>query len=147
MTAIDTPQYYPRILRKDYSIELNLRTSAPDPGPILHLFYGCGASVNWRGFCNREIDRLIEHQSQEADPVRRKSVCCARSSASWPSTTHADDSSSPGGELDRLGAVAQCRPMTEPEGKNALNRIVTVTSQSCGSVGGMGGLAPGGGDG
>ncbi len=74
LELVDTPQYYPKILRKDYSVALNLQTSGPDPDPILHLFYGCGASVNWSGYCNPEVDELIDRQSREGDPDRRKAV-------------------------------------------------------------------------
>jgi peptide/nickel transport system substrate-binding protein len=72
LELVETAQYYPKILRKDYSVALNLQTSGPDPDPILKAFYGCGASVNWSGYCNTEIDELIERQSREADPERRK---------------------------------------------------------------------------
>jgi peptide/nickel transport system substrate-binding protein len=74
LEAIDTPQYYPKILRKDYAVALNAQTGGPDPDPILKLFYGCGASLNWDGYCNPEIDKLIDRQSQEGDPVRRKQL-------------------------------------------------------------------------
>jgi peptide/nickel transport system substrate-binding protein len=53
---------------------LNLQTSGPDPDPTLKVFFGCGASLNWDGYCNPEVDKLIELQSQEADPARRKIV-------------------------------------------------------------------------
>jgi peptide/nickel transport system substrate-binding protein len=74
LELVETAQYYPKILRKDYSVALNLQTSGPDPDPILESFYGCGASVNWSGYCNPDIDQLIERQSREADPEARKSV-------------------------------------------------------------------------
>ena len=44
LELIDTPQYYPKILRKDFTVGLNLQTSGPDPDPILKLFYSCGES-------------------------------------------------------------------------------------------------------
>src|SRR4029077_13622678 len=74
LDVIDTPQNFPKIIRKDFTVALNLQTSGPDPDPILKLFYSCGASVNWDGYCNPAIDELIDRQSQEADPVRRKEV-------------------------------------------------------------------------
>jgi peptide/nickel transport system substrate-binding protein len=74
LELVETAQYYPKILRKDYAVALNLQTSGPDPDPILKLFYGCGASVNWSGYCNPEVDELIERQSREGDPERRKPV-------------------------------------------------------------------------
>src|SRR6516165_8118610 len=50
------------------------QTSGPDPNPILDLFYGCGSSVNWDGYCNHDVDKLIEQQSMEGDPDRRKQI-------------------------------------------------------------------------
>jgi peptide/nickel transport system substrate-binding protein len=74
LEEVDTPQYFPKILRKDFTVGLNLQTSGPDPDPILKLFYGCGASLNWDGYCNPEVDELIERQSREGDTKRRKEV-------------------------------------------------------------------------
>jgi peptide/nickel transport system substrate-binding protein len=74
LEEVDTPQYFPKIMRKDFTVALNLQTSGPDPDPILKLFYSCGASLNWDGYCNPEIDKLIDRQSEEADPGRRKEL-------------------------------------------------------------------------
>ena len=74
LDEVDTPQYFPKILRKDFTIALNLQTSGPDPDPMLKIFYGCGASVNWDGYCNPEVDQLIEQQSREGNPERRKPI-------------------------------------------------------------------------
>ena len=46
LEMIDTPQYFPKIRRKDYTVALNLQTSGPDPDPIVGLFYVCGSSLN-----------------------------------------------------------------------------------------------------
>jgi peptide/nickel transport system substrate-binding protein len=74
LELVDTPQYYPKILRKDYAVALNLQTSGPDPDPISKAFYDCGRGVNWSGYCNPKVDELIERQSREADHVRREAV-------------------------------------------------------------------------
>jgi peptide/nickel transport system substrate-binding protein len=74
LELVDTPQYFPKIIRKDFTVAVNLQTSGPDPDPILHLFYGCGSSLNWDGYCNPEVDQLIDQQSREGDPGRRKAV-------------------------------------------------------------------------
>jgi peptide/nickel transport system substrate-binding protein len=29
---------------------------------------------NWDGYCNHDVDKLIEQQSTEGDPVRRKQI-------------------------------------------------------------------------
>jgi peptide/nickel transport system substrate-binding protein len=74
LEMVDTPQYFPKIRRKDYTVALNLQTSGPDPDPVVGLFYGCGSSLNWDGYCNPEIDKLIEEQSRTADVQRRKQL-------------------------------------------------------------------------
>jgi len=74
LEAIDSTRYYPKIMRQEYTVGLNLQTSGPDPDPILDLFYGCGSSINWDNYCNKEVDQLIEQQSMEGDPARRKQI-------------------------------------------------------------------------
>jgi peptide/nickel transport system substrate-binding protein len=73
LDVIDTPQYFPKIIRKDFTVALNLQTSGPDAN-ILKLFYSCGSSLNWDGYCNPEVDKLIDRQSEEGDHDRRKAV-------------------------------------------------------------------------
>jgi peptide/nickel transport system substrate-binding protein len=77
LETIDTTVYYPKILRKDYTVGLNSSQGGPDPDPILDLFYGCGSSQNWDGYCNPVVDKLIEQQSIEADQERRKQLVWA----------------------------------------------------------------------
>ena len=77
LEQIDTPQYFPKILRKDYTVALNQQTSGPDPDPTLKGLYGCGSSLNWDGYCNPEVDKMIEAQSREGDPDRRKQIVWA----------------------------------------------------------------------
>jgi peptide/nickel transport system substrate-binding protein len=74
LEAIDSSRYYPKIMRQEYTVGLNLQTGGPDPDPILDLFYGCGSSLNWDGYCNHDVDKLIEQQSMEGDPARRKQI-------------------------------------------------------------------------
>jgi peptide/nickel transport system substrate-binding protein len=40
----------------------------------MHLFYGCGSGLNWDGYCNADVDKMIEQQSREPDSVRRKQL-------------------------------------------------------------------------
>src|SRR5215467_7470359 len=77
LETIDTTVYYPKMLRKDYTIGLNLSQSGPDPDPILDALYRCGSSQNLNGYCNPEVDQLIERQSIEGDPGRRKQLVWA----------------------------------------------------------------------
>ena len=74
LESIDSTRYYPKIMRREFTVGLNLQTSGPDPDPTLDLFYGCGSSLNWDGYCNKEVDTLIEQQSMERDAARRKQI-------------------------------------------------------------------------
>jgi peptide/nickel transport system substrate-binding protein len=71
LDLIDTSRYFPKIMRKEFTVSLNLQTSGPE---ALELFYGCGSSLNWDGYCNREVDKLLAEQSEAADEERRKQL-------------------------------------------------------------------------
>ena len=77
LETVDTTAYFPRIYRKDFTVGLNLQTSGPDPDPTLDIFYGCGSSLNWDGYCNPEVDKLILEQSLQGDADRRKQLVWA----------------------------------------------------------------------
>jgi peptide/nickel transport system substrate-binding protein len=72
LEPVETGAYFPKIRRKDYTVSLNLQTSGPDPDPIFDIFYGCGSSLNWDGYCNPEVDKMIEQQSRETDEQQRR---------------------------------------------------------------------------
>jgi peptide/nickel transport system substrate-binding protein len=74
LELVDTAQYFPKIQRKEYTVALNLQTAGPDPDPTVQLFYGCGSNLNWDDYCNPEMDKMIEAQSREADPAKRKQI-------------------------------------------------------------------------
>jgi len=77
LETIDNTIYFPKILRKDYTVGLNNSLSGPDPDPILDMLYGCGSSLNWNNYCNPEADKLIEQQSIEDDQEQRKELVWA----------------------------------------------------------------------
>jgi peptide/nickel transport system substrate-binding protein len=77
LEMIDTTRYFPKIMRREFTVGLNLQTSGPDPDPTLDLFYGCGSSLNWDGYCNPDVDKLIEQQSIEGDEAKRKQLLYA----------------------------------------------------------------------
>jgi peptide/nickel transport system substrate-binding protein len=77
LEIIDTSLYFPKILRKDFTVALNFQGSGPDPDPTLDQFYGCGSSLNWDGYCNPQVDKMIEQQSTEGDVARRKQILWA----------------------------------------------------------------------
>ncbi|MBV9586781.1 MAG: ABC transporter substrate-binding protein, partial [Alphaproteobacteria bacterium] len=72
LETIDTTSWFPRVMRHDYTVALNLSGSGPDPDQNLYLQYGCGGDLNYNGYCSPEVDKLIDQQSSEADTERRK---------------------------------------------------------------------------
>jgi peptide/nickel transport system substrate-binding protein len=75
LETIDTAQWYPKVMRKDYTVALNLTGSTvDDPDQGLYENYTCGAEGNYNGYCNPEVDKLVDRQSMEADRQKRKSL-------------------------------------------------------------------------
>ena len=72
LEPVDTTNFFPRILRKDYSVALGAAAGGNDPDQGLYMTYVCDAERNITGYCNPEVDALIERQSREADQERRK---------------------------------------------------------------------------
>jgi peptide/nickel transport system substrate-binding protein len=74
LETIDSTNWLPKVMRKDYTVGLNLAGSGPDPDQNLYLLYGCSGDLNYSGYCNPEVDKLIEQQSIEANRERRKQL-------------------------------------------------------------------------
>ena len=75
LEAVDTTQWYPRIMRKDFTVGLNVSESAvDDPDQQFYENFVCGAERNYTGYCSAEVDQLIDRQSSEPDASRRKQI-------------------------------------------------------------------------
>src|SRR5260370_38109782 len=61
-------------MRKDSIVGLNLTGSGDDPNQSLYTNSTCGAELNYNGYCNPEVDALIDRQSIEADQEKRKKL-------------------------------------------------------------------------
>jgi len=73
LEPLDTTQWYPKVMRKDYTVALNLTgTQVDDPDAMLYENYSCNGVGNYNGFCDPEIDKLIDQQSIEANQDKRK---------------------------------------------------------------------------
>ena len=82
LNPIDTTQWYPMLMRKDYKVAVNItETAVDDPDVAFYENYVCGAQRNYTGYCNPEIDKLVDRQSAESNSRNAKSWC-GRSSAS-----------------------------------------------------------------
>jgi peptide/nickel transport system substrate-binding protein len=75
LETIDTTQWYPRVMKKDYTVALNLTgTFVDDPDALLYENYACGGVGNYNGYCNPDVDTMIDRQSREADQAKRRQL-------------------------------------------------------------------------
>ncbi len=75
LEAVDTTQWYPRIMRKDFTVGLNVSESAvDDPDQQFYENYVCTAERNYTGYCSAEVDKLVDQQSAESDKEKRKQL-------------------------------------------------------------------------
>jgi peptide/nickel transport system substrate-binding protein len=72
LETIDTINYLAKVLRRDYVVGLSPSGSGSDPDQSLYLNYVCGGELNYIDYCNPQVDELIDRQSIEADPAKRK---------------------------------------------------------------------------
>jgi peptide/nickel transport system substrate-binding protein len=75
LEPVDTTSWYPKLLRKDFTVGLNVsETGVDDPDQQFYENYVCGSDRNYTGYCNPELDKLVDRQSMEADPEKRKAL-------------------------------------------------------------------------
>ena len=72
---VDTTQWFPRLTRRDYPFALSLTGSGlDDPDSNFYIGYTCGAEENFTGYCNPEVDKMIDRQSLEPDQQKRRDL-------------------------------------------------------------------------
>jgi peptide/nickel transport system substrate-binding protein len=75
LETIDTTQWYPKVQRRDYTVALNLTgTLVDDPDALFYENYACGGVGNYNGYCNPEVDKLIDQQSMEPNQEKRRQL-------------------------------------------------------------------------
>jgi peptide/nickel transport system substrate-binding protein len=75
LEPIDTANWFPRVIRKDYTVGVTVSEGGLDePDQKFYETYVCGADRNYTGYCDGETDRLIDRQSAEADPAKRRKL-------------------------------------------------------------------------
>jgi peptide/nickel transport system substrate-binding protein len=72
LEQVETGVWHPKLTRRDYDMAVNLTGIGPDdPDANLYENFKCGSPRNYSDYCNAEVDRLIEEQSQTLDPAKR----------------------------------------------------------------------------
>ena len=75
LEVIDTSIWHAKVTRGEYAIGLNLTgVGVDDPDVNLYENYSCNSERNMTRYCNKEVDALIDRQSQEPDAAKRKQI-------------------------------------------------------------------------
>jgi hypothetical protein len=73
LETIETANWYPKLTRKDYTVAVSVSENGlDDPDQQFYENYVCGADRNYTGYCNPQVDKLIDQQSTEPDPEKRR---------------------------------------------------------------------------
>jgi len=72
---VETAQWFTKVGRKQYTIGLNTTgNGVDDPDQNFFENFSCKSERNYSGYCNPEIEKLMEKQSQTADMGERKKL-------------------------------------------------------------------------
>jgi peptide/nickel transport system substrate-binding protein len=72
---IETSQWFMKVSRKEYSVGLNTTgNGVDDPDQNFFENFSCKSERNYPGYCNPEIDKMIEQQSAETDKEKRRKL-------------------------------------------------------------------------
>jgi peptide/nickel transport system substrate-binding protein len=75
MEAIETANWIPKLVRKDYTVAISLSGSAvDDPDQIFYESYVCKSPRNYTGYCDADMEALVDKQSMETDPEKRRQI-------------------------------------------------------------------------
>jgi peptide/nickel transport system substrate-binding protein len=75
LEPVETANWFPKVIRKDYTIGVNVsETAVDDPDQMLYENYACGSDRNYTGYCDQEVDALIDRQSGEPNAEKRREL-------------------------------------------------------------------------
>jgi peptide/nickel transport system substrate-binding protein len=75
LDILDTPRWYAKLAKKDYTIGLNVTgVSVDDPDGNIVENYSCKSERNYTQYCNAEVDKRLAAQSSELDKEKRKKI-------------------------------------------------------------------------
>ena len=78
LKQVETAQWHAMATRGDYQIGANLTgLGTEDPDANFYENYACGSPRNYSQYCNEEVMKMFERQSQELDPKKRVELVVA----------------------------------------------------------------------
>jgi peptide/nickel transport system substrate-binding protein len=75
LDIVDTTQWYPKIMRKDFTIgAVPIETGVDDPDEMFVENFGCNSPRNYAGYCDADVEKLVHAQSLEANADKRRTI-------------------------------------------------------------------------
>ncbi|OLC38040.1 MAG: hypothetical protein AUH81_04925 [Candidatus Rokubacteria bacterium 13_1_40CM_4_69_5] len=75
LKQVETAQWHPLATRKEYQMGANLTgIGADDPDANFYENYACGSPRNYTGYCDEQVMKMIDQQSQELDSKKRLEI-------------------------------------------------------------------------
>src|ERR1700680_3462922 len=72
---VDTALWYPKMVRKDFTVGMvPIESGVDDSDQMFYENFYTGAARNYAGYSDPEFDKLVDRQSMEADPEKRKQI-------------------------------------------------------------------------
>jgi peptide/nickel transport system substrate-binding protein len=72
---VDTALWYPKMQRKDFAVAaVPMESGVDDPDQMFYENFYTGAARNYAGYSDPEFDKLVDQQSLETDPEKRKQI-------------------------------------------------------------------------
>jgi peptide/nickel transport system substrate-binding protein len=73
LDIVETANWFSKLARRDYQVGfIFIPGGVDDPDQQFYENYACGSERNYSGYCNREIEKMFDQQSMEANQEKRK---------------------------------------------------------------------------
>ena len=75
LEPVESSSWFAKVARKDYQVGLNLTGNGiDDPDQAFYENYSCNSERNYTRYCNKDLEKLFDQQSEEADLAKRKKL-------------------------------------------------------------------------
>ena len=75
LDIVDTTQWYPKVMRKEFTIgAVPIESGVDDPDNMFVENFGCNSPRNYTGYCDADVQKLVDAQSLEPNRDKRKSI-------------------------------------------------------------------------
>ena len=75
LEPVESSAWFAKVARGDYAVGLNLTGNGiDDPDQSFYENYGCGSQRNYTHYCNKDLQKLFDEQSQMTDVTKRKKL-------------------------------------------------------------------------